>query len=42
MKPRQHYLNNYGKENSGRKFKKFIEKHFSDRINLKDIKYLTL
>lgn len=42
MKPRQHYMNNYGKENSGRKFKKFIEKHFSDRINLKDTKYLTL
>ena len=42
LKPREYYLNNYGKINSGKKFKKFIKKHFNDKVDVSNYKYITL
>jgi len=42
LTPRQHFLEHYGKEKSGKKLKKFIQKHYSNTINVSDYKYLTL
>ena len=40
--PRDNFLNNWGEENTGRQFKKFIEENFSDKIDVSKHKYLKL
>ncbi len=40
--PRKFILDNYGPINSGIKLKEFLFKHFKDRLNIKDAKYITI
>ena len=40
--PRKTFLSKWGKENSGKVLKKFIEEHFSDKIDVSKHKYLKL
>ena len=40
--PRQYIIDNYGPVNSGKKLAKFLLEHFKDRLNHKDIKYVTI
>ena len=42
LTPRKHFLAHYGKENAGRKLKQFIQKHYSNKIDVSDYKYITL
>ena len=40
--PRDYYLSKWGKENSGKVLKDFIQTHFSNKINISSTKYLKL
>ena len=42
LEPRKQYLNNYGKEKSGKILKSFIENNFSNKISFNNVDYLTL
>ena len=42
LTPRKYYTENYGAENSGVKFKKFIMKHYNEKIDLYKTRYITL
>jgi hypothetical protein len=42
LEPRNHYLEHFGRVNSGKKFKVFIENYFKDKVDLSNTKYLTL
>lgn len=42
MKPREHFINKYGKINAGKKLKKFIQEHFKDKIDVSNYNYLRL
>jgi hypothetical protein len=42
MSPREYYLKNFSKPVAGKRLKHFIEKHFKDKIDVSNYKYLTL
>jgi hypothetical protein len=42
MKPREQFLKYYGKENAGARLKEFIERNYSDMIDIKNAKYLKI
>ena len=42
LEPRKYYLENYGRENTGKRLKEFIQKHFSNDINIDKYEYLYL
>lgn len=42
FQPRNYFLNNYGKVNSGKRFRKFIKNNFKDKVDLSNTKYITL
>lgn len=42
LEPRKEYLENYGKQNAGKKFKEFVQKHYKDKIDVSGYEYLTL
>lgn len=41
-KPRHHYLEKWGEENSGKRFKAFIQEHFNSKIDVSKYEYLKL
>ena len=42
LKPREEFMDNYGKENAGKLLKKFIEEHFKHKIDVSSSIYLKL
>ena len=42
MTPRETFLKTYGRENTGKRLKDFIQKNYKDRINVDKYKYLKL
>ena len=42
LTPRKEFIDNYGKINSGKKFKEFIENNFKNKIDVSKDKYITL
>ena len=42
MNPREDFINNYGKINTGKKLKNFIQEHFKDKIDVSSYNYLRL
>lgn len=42
LTPRQHYLDSFSKKVSGKKFKEFVQQHFSDKIDVSSHKYISI
>lgn len=42
FEPRKYFISNYGKENAGKKLKDFIQKNFSDKIDVNKYEYLKI
>ena len=42
LTPRKHYIENFSREVTGKKFKMFVEKYFNNKVDISNIKYLTL
>ena len=42
LTPRKHYIEKFSREVTGKKFKLFVEKYFNNKVDISNIKYLTL